>query len=249
MRLRLRFSDVSIFCGLIALIVFGHATMWRRPAHAGALSPLMLQGTGAAYMSYAAPVNERATALEYNARWALLELGAAESGYASSRPDASYAYLQELVTAGYLQPNQTGRSLASSYSITFYINSSRQGFTLVAEPLDIDLRPFMLTENQQVVLLTPSVYGDPNEAWATVRQMENSLLYDKGRYDFLNSLQLIGYDPPLQVRLNRERTSYALHSLIADPEGEFYVDDSLIYIGNFASYMLGDIRQLEDYSP
>ncbi len=237
-RTKPRYTDIAIFCALVGMIVFGHLTLGGGTAHAS----LLMQGAG---LSYTQPVNERATDLEYNAREALASLGAAEYSYSTNRTAGQYAYLQDLVRSGYLQPNQTGKSLAASYSITFYLPSGHQGFTLVAEPLQNDLRPFMISDNRQVVLITPSVQGDPNQDWASVRETENEIYWSSGLYEYLNGFKLLSYDPPLQVRLNREGTSYVLVPFSKNREGMYIPDDSLVYIASFAGYMIGDTRQIE----
>ncbi len=243
---KFRIPDISLICGLIALIVFGHVSLLQKnAAHAGNQANLKLQGAGFSCYSYSVQVNEQSMALEYNARRKLYELGAAQASYSSYVTNGKYAWLQELVTTGYLRPNDSGATLIPRYSITCYLTSGRRGFTLVAEPQDFDLRSFMLTENQQVVLLTPTVEGDPNEDWESVRRMETEFAYEKGYYDYLDALQLLSYDPPLQVRINRERDRYVIHRLREHPEAGYVVDDSLMYSLVFASYMIGDTREFE----
>ena len=245
MKERLRTSDIAIFCGIAALILFGHSVIADRSANAAGLTPLLMQGSG---ISYLPVVNENASQLEFNAREMLYTIGSAQLSYATNVANGRYAELQELKNIGYLQPNVTGGLLVGSYSITFYLPQNKHGFTLVAEPDTLDLRPFMITENQDVVLLTPSIMTDPTEAWETVRAMESEMLYDTNRYGFFNGLQLLNYDPPLQVRLNAEQTSYALHSFSEGGTYGFTLDESIVYIDSFASYLAGDTRDFEDVS-
>lgn len=235
-------TDISIISGLLALIIFGHLTMWRGSAQAGSFPTLQLQGTGSAYASYSEPVNERLGEFERNVREMLYDLGAAEYSYAASRPEGRYGYLDELVQHGYMMPNQTGSTLVANYSISFYLPGGRRGFTLVAEPESLDLRSYMLTENQQVVLITPTVMDDPSEDWETVRNMMGNFMEERGYYDYLGPMQLLSYTPPLQIRLNRERTAYIIHQLMENPEAGFIPDEELVYISSYASYMYGDTR-------
>jgi len=238
------FSDVTIACGLISLIVFAHVALTGRSASAAPTSPLLMQGEG---VSYEMQVNENATNLEYNARNTLSMLGSAQMSYAASTSSGRYGELSELLSAGLLQPNQTGGTMVSGYSISFYLPPGRHGFTMTADAVDLTLRSFLLTENQKVVLLTPSVESDPNESWKTVRLMESELYGSEGRYDFLHGIPLINYDPPLQVRMNSERTNYVINAFIVGEDGMYTVDDSLIYSSAFMSYMIGDTRVIEEF--
>lgn len=241
-------SDISIISGLLALIVFGHLSMWRSAACAGGFPSLQLQGTGSSYASYFEPVDERLSQFESNVQNMLYELGAAEYSYAASRPEGKYGYLNDLAHYGYVMPNQTGRTLVSNYSITFYLPSGRRGFTLIAEPESVELRSFMITENQVAVLMTPTVLGDPSEDWESVRAMMGSYLQERGYYDYLAPMQLLSYTPPLQIRLNRERTRYVIHQLKENPDVGFIPDEELVYISTYASYMYGDTRLYESGS-
>jgi hypothetical protein len=240
-RFGLHLTDGAIVCGLIALIVFAHLTLSDRPASATGLRPLLLQGEG---MSYGITVNENAGQTEYNARYALLQIGSAEAAYASSHSSGQFAWLHELHSSGYIPPNQTGRTIITGYSIAFYLPQGKHGFTLIAEPLDFAYRPFMLTENQEVVLLTPSVQSDPTESWETVRTMESEARQDGGLYDYFAGLQLFNYNPPLQVRLDIDRARYVLHSFIELDSG-YKLDESLVYYEPYVSYMVGDTRPVE----
>lgn len=243
-KLRFYISDVAIICGLFGLVVFGHFTLAGNRANATGLYPLLMQGQGA---SYGITVNEQASNMEENARLALRQLGSAQLAYASGESGhGRYAWLHELHQSGYLPPNLTGRTITTGYSITFYLPQGKRGFTLIAEPLDFDYRPFMLTENQGIVLLTPSVMADPTESWQTVRTMESEVRNESGRFDYFQGLQFLNYDPPLQVRLNVEQTRYSLHSFLEGEESGWVLDDSLIYSDVFASYMIGDIRPPEE---
>lgn len=232
-------SDIPIFLGILALIVFGHACFNYNPAQAAGFTRLLLQGAGAGYMVDSS--NDRATDLEYNARRVLAQLGSAQISYSLDHGDDTYAWLHNLIREGYLAPNESGGTLVNSYSITFYLPSARGGFTLVAESRNLDLRSFLITENQDVVPLTPTVIENPNDDWATVRAMEETLYYDYGGYDYLNSLFLYSYNPPLGLRLNLEKTGYILFAY--KEEDEILVpDDELIYIDNLSSFMIGDTR-------
>jgi len=240
---RFYISDTAIFCGLLALIVFGHFSMAGSRANASGLYPLLLQGAGAVY---GITVNERASDVEENARLALRQLGSAEMAYASGESSSGrFAWLHELHQAGLLPPNLTGRTITTGYSITFYLPQGKRGYTLIAEPLEYDFRSFMLTENQQIVLLTPSVMTDPTEGWQTVRAMESEVRNDTGRLDYFRGLEFFNYDPPLQVRLNVEQSRYTLHRFIENEDTGWLIDDSLVYADTFASYMVGDTRPPE----
>jgi len=243
MKSKLSYSDIAIFSGIIALVIFAHFCVAGSPARASGHRPLLLQGGG---MTYAEPVNNRLSELEFNARTTLSYLGQAQQSYASSHADWRYVWLQDLVNSGYLQPNATGRTLTASYSITFYIPPDQSGFSLIAEPLELDLRSWMITENQDVLLLTPSVMDDPDENWAEVRSMQLDNLYEYGHYEYINTLMLWSYTPVLQCRYNRELTSYLLTALTEDYMRGFIPDDSLIYISSYASYLVGDVRDIED---
>ncbi len=238
-------TDIAIFCGIAALILFGHTLLVSGPANASGLAPLLMQGAGFSYMPI---VNQNASQLEYNARDMLYTLGSAQLSYATNVTNGKFAELQELKNIGYLQPNVTGGLLVGEYSITFYMPRNKRGFTLVAEPDNFDLRAFMITENQDVVLITPTVLPDPTEAWGTVRAMESEALHNTNRYDYFLGMQLLSYDPPLQIRLNAERTSYSLHSLLEGGQYGFTLDESLVYIDSFASYLAGDTREFESDS-
>ena len=242
MNKNLTLPDVTIYCGLLALVIFSLICISKQPASASVLHPLLLQGGG---MAYGQPVDENVGPLESNARMVLYELGSAEASYSSRHSRGEYTFLQDLMYTGLVLPNNTGSTLAQNYSITFYLPPGRRGFTLIAEPKQNNLRPFMITENQDVVLLTPSVMNDPTEDWAEVRDIELNNLCETGRYNYISSLQLINYDPILDVRLNREMTRYVIHSLINDPTGRYFLDDSLVYVDAFAAYMIGDTRNLE----
>ena len=237
-------TDLAVLCALIALIVFGHAAMSGRTAHAAPSASLLMQGAG---VSYELQINEHATDLEYNARDTLAMLGSAQMAYAANTSSGKYAEIDQLLRAGYLQPNQSGRTMVSGYSISFYLPGGRRGFSLIAESHDFSLRSFLISENQEVILLTPSVLGDPNSSWETVRAMESELQYTEGRFDFLHGLQLLNYDPPLQVRLNAERTQYLLCSFKTDENDLFDIDDSIIYMSSLRSYMIGDTREVIVY--
>lgn len=232
-------KDIPIFLGILALIIFGHACFNYNPALARGLPQLLLQGNGGGYASE--PVNERATDLEYNARRMLYQLGSAEAGYSEYYNKGTYAWIQNLVNDGYLQPNDSGATLVNSYSMTFYLSDGHLGFTIVAESNDFDLRSFLIDENQLVVPITPVVMEDPDESWTFIRELESTLYYDYGGYDYLNSLLLLNYDPPLGLRLNRERTGYLLFEF-AEADEVLVPNDELHYISNLTSYMLGDTR-------
>ena len=232
-------SDTAIFGGILALIIFAHACFSYCPAHASGITHLLLQGNGGGYAVL--PQNDQATDLEYNARRMLAQLGAAQAGYAIDHGDETYAWLHSLTREGYLAPHASGRTLVNSYSITFYLPSARGGFTIIAEPRSFDLRSFMITENMNVTPLSPTVIENPDDDWATVRAMEDTLLYDYGGYDYLNSFLLYSYDPPLGLRLNREKTSYVLFAY-KEEDGLLVPDDELVYIDNLSSYMIGDTR-------
>ncbi len=243
-RMNLRTSEITIIAGALALIVFCCLSTIERPAYGAPLGRLLRQSNG---IAYTVPVNERLTLLEYSCRSTLLQLGAAEAGYSSYVTRGKYAYLHELKLEGYLQPNMTGRTLTSDYSITFFLPPGKRGFTLVAEPTDFRLRGFMLTENQRVIPLTPSIEDDPNEDWAEVRELLLDSLYKFGRYESPSTVSLLMRDTLLQVRLNLERTEYALLSLIENPESGFLPDDSFLYITPFGGYVRGDTRELEEF--
>ena len=76
-----KLSDLTILFGLIARILFSHIATSPPPASASVVNPLRMQGAGP---GYAPLINERATELEYEARYALYELGAAQVSYAGS---------------------------------------------------------------------------------------------------------------------------------------------------------------------
>jgi hypothetical protein len=155
--------------------------------------------------------------------------------------DGTYGWLHNLVRDGYLAPNKSGGTLVNSYSITFYLPSARDGFTLIAEPDSLDLRSFMIDENLDVVPVTPSVLEDPNSDWMTIRAMEDTLHGDYGSYDYLNSFLLFSYNPPLGLRLNLEKTSYIIFAFKEEDE-VLSPDDTLVYVDNLSSYMIGDTR-------
>lgn len=228
--------------GLVALMAFGYLAAIRKPARANALRPLLLQSSGT---TYGEPVNERLTPIEQGCRRVLAQIGVAELDYAAENQADVYGYLQDLVLDGYVQPNATGRSFAPSYSITFYLSPARRGFTLIAEPQIAELRPLMLTENQRVVPLTPTIEGDPNDDWQTVRESQWDRFFTQGYYDFITTAELLQYDTNLQLRLNRERTEYVLLTLEETEPGLWAPDDSFLYVSAFASYMLGDTREFE----
>jgi len=232
-------SDFPIFFGILALIIFGHACFNYSPAKAAGITHLLLQGNGTGYAVM--PSNDQATDLEYNARRTLAQLGTAQASYSSQSIVQKYAWLQNLIRGGYLAPNESGATLVHNYSITFYLSKEREGFTIIAEPKSFDLRPFMITENMNVVPLSPSITENPNDDWATVRAMEDTYLYDYGGYDYLSPFLLNNYNPPLGLRLNRERTSYVLFAYDEDVETPM-PNDELVYIDNLSSFMNGDTR-------
>lgn len=233
-------SDLQILLGIFALIIFGHACFNYSPVKAAGLTHLLLQGNGEG--GYAVmPSNGQATDLEYNARRTLSQLGSAQASYSANYGADTYGWLQNLVRDGYLSPNESGATLVNSYSITFYLPSERQGFTIIAEPKSFDVRPFMITENMNVVPLSPAIIENPDDDWATVRAMEDTLLYDYGGYDYLSSFLLDNYNPPLGLRLNREKTSYMLFAFNEVDEA-LLPNDELVYIDNLSAFMNGDTR-------
>ena len=234
--MRLRLSDIAVLSGFGALVVFCILTQVPASASGTPFGGLIFQGTGSLY---SVPVNDRATLLEYACRDRLYELGSAQAGYAMYISNGSYAYLDDLIVEGYLQPNVSGRSLCSGYSISFFLPPAKRGFTLVAEPTDFDLRAFMITENLRIVTLTPSVDDDPNRDWTDVRELESDRLYAYGSYRFLSTEELISFDTPLQIRLNREVTNYALVSYHEDEQGNWVPDDSLVYFSGMSAYLRG----------
>jgi hypothetical protein len=241
--MRLLHGDIALSFGLVALIVFGHLAAVHSPASATSLAPLLLQGAGTAYGE---PVNEKLTPIELGCRRALAQLSSTELNYAAENPSGEYGYLQDLVLKGYLQPNATGRSLAANYSVAFYLDPVRSGFTLVAEPQTLELRALMVTENRQVVPLTPSIDADPNDDWRAARERRMEHLLTDGYYDFISTFELVQYDTLLQARLNRERTEYVLLSLEEREPGLWAPDDSIVYVSAFASYMRGDTREPQE---
>ncbi len=237
--LRLRPSDISIFIGLVALLVFCHMAISDRPASAGVVNPLLMQGAGSSY--FGLEINERATELEINARNKLYELGSAQLAYSRSTHSGNFAHFQELISNGYIQPNMTGRTLTSDYSISFFFPERKRGFTLIAQPMKIDLRAFMITENMEVILMTPSIDSDPNESWATVRAMESELKSTEGRFSFLKGFQLLEYEPPLQIRLDADRKEFVLVSFDSDEYG-LKLDDTMVFSSSMSDYLIGDTR-------
>jgi hypothetical protein len=231
--------DLTLFCLLIALVAFGHIAAYRAWAGAGTGGQLQQQGAG---MSYGEPVNERIGALESQARKALHDLGSAESSYASGQATGRYAHLHDLRLAGLLQPNATGKTLVSGYSVTFLLSSTCKGFTLLAEPTDLTLRPMMVDETQNFFLLTPSVSDDPDAGWTQARDRLRQSLLSYGYYMFPISYELSAHDPPLQVRLDWPNADYLLFGLKG-----VRPDPSMIYSSYLNTYLTGTV--MTDVTP
>lgn len=233
-------QDISIACGIIALLVFAHISMSGGSANASPAGRLLMQGTGVAYGGL--PVDERLGAMEDQARKMLMQLGASQISYSSSHPRGCYAYLHDLMLAGELQPNASGRTLVNGYSIGFYLPQAKTGFTLLASPTQLQLRPLMLDENQEVVTLTPTIEGDPDRGWANIRERLRASLYQYGYYMHPMTLETIAHDPPLQARINWSGTEYVLVSLRESPESGFTPDPSLIFSSFLNTYLVGAVH-------
>ena len=230
--------DFSIISGVIALVLFAHLANLKTPARSAPLGRLLAQGAG---MAYGLQVDEQVGQMESQARSVLESLGTSQMSYASAKTSGRYGYLHDLVLAGYLQPNATGVSLSPGYSITFYLPPTKRGFTLIAHPRNIDLRPLLIDENMRVTVLTPTLEEDPDPTWAWARESLKNSYINYGFYDFPNPLEMWKHEPPLQVRLNWEHSDYVLLSLTEKGE-KWVADDSLLYVDAFNSYMLGDVR-------
>jgi hypothetical protein len=235
-------KDFPIICGIIALLIFGHIATNHSGAHASGVGQLLMQGAGT---GYGEPVNEQLGSSEQQAISALLQLGGAQMSYSSEKTHGKNGYLSNLVLAGYLVPNATSVSMAQGYSIAFYLPSNKAGFTIIAEPTDYNLRPFMIDENQAVTLLTPIVGTDPDQGWADARTTMYSSISQYGYYQYPFTLALLGHTPPLQVRMNQGYSNYVLLSLQRTPGNALIANPNLIYNSFLNSYLNGQLMQTQ----
>jgi len=240
--MRIKQSDLTLACGIVAMLLLGHVITAQYPARADETGSLHKQGAGVAYGEGA---NERLSQMESQARSVLKQLGSAESSYASTHTPGQYAHFRDLVRGGYLMPNAAGGNLTPGYSVTFYLPPAKRGFTLLAEPTDLQLRPLLLDENQLVVVLTPTIDGDPDEGWATIRERMETSRTRYGYYMPPFSLELAAHNPPLEVRINWEATNYILQALAGSASRGYVPDDSLIYSSFLNTYLIGDVRELQ----
>lgn len=199
-----------------------------------------MQGAGAAY---GLQVDEKVGQMEENARAVLMDLGNSQMSYARKNPSGKYGYFTDLVLAGYLQPNATTTSVAAGYSIVFYLPPKKLGFTMIAEPVDIRLRPILLDENMQVVPLIPTLDQDPDPEWLKIRDSMLQSYINYRYYQFPYSIQLMSHKPPLQVRINQNHKNYILFALREDPTKGMMPDNSMIWMSSLNSYFVGDTRQ------
>ena len=242
----MKLKEILIIFAIFGLIIFGHVFTFNREARASGTNPLLLQSTGAAYSSYGEEPKDQISPVENQCRDMLYQIGASEMGYAQYVSKGKFAYLQDLKLSGYLQPNASGGTLVGNYSISFYLPTGRHGFTLFAEPLDFELTPMMLDENQNVVTLVPTNEGDPNQDWADLNGLEKGYFFTNGLYYFPPFPVIADYETPLQVRLDAEKSAYVLLQLVNPEAGgamQRMPDDSLIYISRYLTYMVGDIRE------
>jgi hypothetical protein len=234
-------KDIAISAGVIALLIFSHIASNYSRANASPTGQLLLQGSG---LAYGEPVNEQLGSSEQQAINVLLQLGSAQLSYSTEITEGRSGYLNHLTLAGYLAPNATSISLAQGYSIGIYLPYDRKGFTVVAEPTNLDLRPFLIDENQAVTLLSPSIGNDPDEGWAEARmKMISSNQY--GRYQYPFTLELLGHTPPLQVRMNQGASNYVLLSLLQTSGNRYYADSTLLYSSYLNAYMVGQLMPRE----
>jgi hypothetical protein len=135
--------------------------------------------------------------------------------------------------------------MVNGYSIAFYLPATRTGFTVIAEPVNLELRPLMLTENQDVVVITPTIEQDPDQGWKNLREYLENNRYRDGRYQFPFFFETAAHDPPLQARLNHGQSNYVLLTLTGVPESGYHADDSLIFSSFLNTYLVGDLRDIE----
>jgi hypothetical protein len=245
-------SDLTITCGIVALIVFGHFAAIKGNTGSIIAGKLLAQeGSGTAYEQPMEQPTDQPTAtdrigqMEDQARMTLQQLGQAEDAFASnSTPQYEYAYLSQLRGKGLLLPNVNGSSMTPGYSITIYIHATKRGFSAVAEPKELDLRPLMLTENQQVVVIAPVLKDDPDKTWTAVENTMQESYSQNGHYEHPFLLDMMAHNPILQVRLNEDMNKYVLLQ-VKEKENGYIPDDSLIYSSYFNAYMAGDLRNFE----
>lgn len=233
-------NDLIIIAGLFcALVIFNLAG-------AGALASakpdkvLHKQGTGS---SYGISVDQRISMLESNCRDMLVYLAEAQSEHAKADLAGRYGWLQQLISDGYLEPNKTGKTLVNEYSITFFLNEKSDGFTLVAEPMNFDLRPYLITENKKVVPLTSSIEDDPTDEWKKSRTGMNDHFWGYGVFDYPITMPGAPNPENLQVRINREKTSYVIHKMKKTGNEKARPDESFLYSYDFRAYLYGDLRE------
>ncbi|MFH1677119.1 MAG: hypothetical protein ABIC40_08850 [bacterium] len=239
-------KEIITIIAIFGLIILGHVLTFNREARASGVSPLLLQSTGSAYSSYGATPKDQLAPVENQCRDMLYQIGASEMGYAQYVSKGKFAYLHELKLAGYLQPNASGGTLVGNYSITFFLPPGRLGFTLFAEPLNFELTPMMIDENQNVVNLVPTNEGDPNEDWADLNGLEKGYYFTNGFYYYPPFPIMADYETPIQVRLNAEKSEYVIFQFLkTEAEGPMkrMPDDSLIYISRYLTYLVGDTRE------
>jgi hypothetical protein len=234
--------DLPIIMGIVALLVFGHIMSLRASAGPGPTGPLHKQGAGSAY---GPQPDERSGQLEYQARNALMEMGSSQMSYSRKVTSGHFGYFHDLLGAGYLLPNATPTSIVNGYSIAFYLPATRSGFTIIAEPSNLELRPLMITENENVIVLTPTIEQDPDQGWKDLRDFLEENRSSYGRYQFPFYFQTAAHDPPLQARLNHGQSNYVLLTLTGVPESGYHADDSLIFSSYFNTYLVGDLRYIQ----
>ncbi|HEX9745674.1 MAG TPA: hypothetical protein VGB30_09625 [bacterium] len=240
--IKVRNFDISLLAGVLALVVFFHIASVGNRVRAEEHDSLYKQGGGSAYGIFP---DQRLTPLEETCRSALMMVGQAEYSYSSHRQSRQYAYLQELVKDGYLTANTTGRSLAGEYSISFYLPVGRDGFTLIAEPMNYELRPLMLNESWEITSLTTSIDGDPSDDWGSVREKETDYYWENGFFKPFGMFELGQIREDLQVRVNHEQSGYLIHRMITDNLKGRYPDNSMFYLYGYRSYIIGDTREFE----
>ena len=240
MTMRFRVSELAVLSGVMAVLVFFYLAGLSVGAQTSEEDTLSEEGAGVAY---GFDVDQRINQLEESCRQTLHMLGQAEVSYASKFSERNFAFLHELIGSGFLEPNISGRTLTADYSIAFYLPANRRGFTLLAEPVNIELRPFLFDENFQVTYLTTSIDGDPSDDWTSIRERQTDYFWDNGRFREFNPIDMAGHDSPLQVRLNREKTSYIIIRMRSNDFFGQIPDDSLLYSYTFRSYLIGDLRE------
>jgi hypothetical protein len=236
-----KYTDLAIAIFIVVILVFGHIATIRSRAEGSPAGRLLLQGAGGGYGGPAP--DETLGTMEFQATDMLRQLGMSEASYASKRGNGRYGNISDLVMSGELAPNATGAGLAPGYSITFLTPATKNGFTLIAEPTNYQLRPLMIDEGQKVYTMVPTLDGDPDTTWGTARsRMENSI--DKyGYYMYPVSADLLTHNPPIQARIDWEGRNYVILSLSGSAAFGYVPDPSVVYSSYLRTYLIGDTRR------